>query len=101
MKATNDIDLEFIKDSNRWDNGALGDNARYVRVIPKDEGKRIEDAMGLQMISMRLPKSLIETLKILALKEGGMPEYQPYVRRVLIDHVKNKQRQSRRDGAHG
>ncbi len=92
---------EFTEDSNHWDNRELGADARYVRLVSKDEEKRIEDAMGLQMISIRLPKGLIEMLGVLAWEEGDMPKYQPYIRRVLIEHVKSKSHHSRRDGTHG
>jgi predicted DNA binding CopG/RHH family protein len=47
----------------------------------------MDEAMGLQVISVRLPKQLIAQLKSLAGEKGL--GYQPYLRMVLLDHVKS------------
>jgi predicted DNA binding CopG/RHH family protein len=49
--------------------------------------------LGLQSISIRLQKELIEDLKLLA-KEMGIG-YQPYIRQLLTQHVREKKKNIR------
>lgn len=46
--------------------------------------------MDLQIISIRLQKSLIDDLKDLAGEDGL--GYQPYIRQLLTHHVRNEKR---------
>ena len=64
-----------------WDSGALGENPDTARVVSKEKTAEIEDAIGLQSISIRLPKSLINNFKLIA-RIHGMG-YQPLMRETL------------------
>ena len=66
----------------RWESGELGLSAEHAKPAPATLGAEVDDALGLQMISIRLPRSLIDDLKLIAKKEGL--GYQPLVRRVLM-----------------
>ncbi len=66
----------------RWESGALGLSPEHAAPAPESLDKEIDDALGLQMISIRLPKRLIEDLKLIASKENL--GYQPLIRRVLL-----------------
>lgn len=64
-----------------WESGALGRDAEFARVASLDVQKAVDDALGLQAISIRLDKELIESFKTIA-KIHGMG-YQPLMREVL------------------
>jgi predicted DNA-binding protein len=59
----------------------LGADEQYVRRAPKEAEVELDDLLGLQSISIRLPKELIEQFKMIA-KIHGMG-YQPLMREAL------------------
>lgn len=65
-----------------WDSGELGENASSAKVASAETTQAINDALGLQMISIRLPKSVIEDFKVIAQIEGV--GYQPLMRTALM-----------------
>ena len=82
-------------ETNIWETGELGQSAEHAKVVPADLELEMDDALGLQLVSVRLQKSLIKDLKELAVKEGL--GYQPYLRQILTKHVSGKkQRFSKR-----
>lgn len=64
-----------------WDDGSLGRDEQYAVVAEPIDEKALNDATGLQMISIRLQKSLIEDFKNIAEINGI--GYQPLIRQVL------------------
>ena len=64
-----------------WETGELGRDEKYVRRASPETESAVADALGLQMISIRLPKKLIEGLKFLATVHGV--GYQPLMRDAL------------------
>lgn len=64
-----------------WESGDLGNNPKFAEVFEDDVQSQIDEALAMQPISIRLPKSLIETFKLLGQKHGL--GYQPLMRRVL------------------
>ncbi len=62
-----------------WENRELGASEEHVRVSKK--GKSLDDKLGLQAISIRLPKTLIANLKAIAAHHDI--GYQPMVRDLL------------------
>jgi predicted DNA binding CopG/RHH family protein len=58
------------------------------RLLTREESEKIREKIGLQSINIRLPSTVIQELKTLATAEGL--KYQPYVRRLLVQHVKLK-----------
>lgn len=69
-----------------WDNRLLGASEKHVRKASGDREKALDERLGLQTISIRLQKQLIDNLKKLA-EEDGIG-YQPYLRQVLMRHVR-------------
>ena len=65
-----------------WGSGELGEDASSVKVASAETTRAINDALGLQMISIRLPKSVIEDFKVIAQIEGV--GYQPLMRTALV-----------------
>ena len=59
-----------------------------VTVVPPDEESAIEDALGLQMISIRLQKSLIANMKVIA--DFHQVGYQPLIRDLLNRFVRSE-----------
>lgn len=73
---------EKIKDTvEAWENGDLGSDEQYVRRASPEAEKELDDSLGLQSISIRLPKELIEQFKLIS-KIHGMG-YQPLMREAL------------------
>ncbi|WP_288410563.1 BrnA antitoxin family protein [uncultured Herbaspirillum sp.] len=64
-----------------WENGSLGKDVNHVRQAPRELERQIDDAQGMQAISIRLDKELIEKFKQIA-KIHGMG-YQPLMREAL------------------
>lgn len=73
---------ELLAEADEWNAGKRGSHS--TAATDEDESA-LDEAMELQMISIRLPQSVVENLKIMAKKEGI--GYQPYTRQVLIHHT--------------
>ncbi|CAM3680739.1 hypothetical protein [Polynucleobacter antarcticus] len=72
---------QFVDSSEDWENGDLGQSPEHAVLAPSQLATEIDDALGMQMISIRLNKDLIESLKLLGIKhELG---YQTLIREVL------------------
>jgi uncharacterized protein (DUF4415 family) len=74
--------IEKIKSTqDAWESGSLGRDKKYAVAASKEHGDEIDDVLGLQMISIRLDKDLIEAFKLLGVKyQMG---YQPLMREAL------------------
>lgn len=72
-----------------WESGDLGLDDNYVAKANTDE-LSLNEALELQMISIRLQKSLIDDLKIFAQLEGL--GYQPLIKRILIRWIEGEKR---------
>lgn len=73
---------ELLAEANEW---AAGKRGSHSTAATDEDEAALEEAMELQMISIRLPQSVVENLKVMAKKEGI--GYQPYTRQVLIHHT--------------
>ena len=69
-----------------WDNRDLGASEKHVRKVSLTREKAVDEGLGMQSISIRLQKCLIDDLKQLAEQDGI--GYQPYVRQLLTRHVR-------------
>ncbi len=72
---------KIATESDPWETGELGRDEQSVECAPEDLRKEIDEALELQMISMRLQKDLVATLKLIADYRGI--GYQPLIRDVL------------------
>lgn len=89
MKNSRKIKLpEESSSPEAWDNQELGASEEFVRKSSQEREKAVDDNLGLQTISIRLQKTLIDDLKALA-EEDGIG-YQPYARQVLARHVRRE-----------
>lgn len=79
----------FDEDAELWDSKQLGASAEHARPATAEQQRALDDATGLQLISIRMPKILIEQMKQLARLEGI--GYQPYVRKVVTQHVRENE----------
>ncbi|HQZ03903.1 MAG TPA: hypothetical protein PKW99_14755 [Thauera sp.] len=64
-----------------WESGKLGRDEAHVRVADPTEEAALDDALGLQLISIRLQGALIKDMKLIADYHGI--GYQPLMRDVL------------------
>ena len=64
-----------------WEERELGSSAEYARVATPDHLGALNDALGMQSISIRLPKEMIEAYKLIATHHGV--GYQPLMRDIL------------------
>ena len=64
-----------------WESNELGNDLKFAKIFEGDIQPQVDEAIAMQPISIRLPKSLVETFKLLA-QEHGLG-YQPLMRRVL------------------
>ncbi|CAN5567291.1 hypothetical protein BH10BDE1_BH10BDE1_36540 [soil metagenome] len=72
----------LLSEAAEWEEGRRGQQSVAAN---DDDEKSLDDSMELQMISIRLPKSVVESLKLMAKKQGI--GYQPYTRQLLIHHT--------------
>jgi len=77
MNATAKIDSTI----ENWEDGALGQDMDHAQPAPRELQRQIDEAQGMQAISIRLDKELIEQFKQIA-KIHGMG-YQPLMREAL------------------
>ena len=78
-----------------WESGALGRDEKHVKRVDPSVEKALDDAMDMQMISIRLHKKLIENLKSIA-KHNGIG-YQPLIRQLLTRFVISEFKQMMND----
>lgn len=64
-----------------WDSRELGADPAHAKVASAEHAAALDDALGLQSISIRLPRQLIETYKLIAGHHGI--GYQPLMRDIL------------------
>ena len=79
--TTNEKTKKIEATQDAWESGKLGRDSKYAVAASKEHGDQIDDALGLQMISIRLDKELIDMFKLL----GGKYQmgYQPLMREAL------------------
>jgi predicted DNA binding CopG/RHH family protein len=68
-----------------WDERILGASEEHVAVAGEEHESALNDALGLQLISIRLPKQMIEQYKLIAHFHGV--GYQPLMRDVMSRFV--------------
>lgn len=69
-----------------WDTRELGASAEHTRVADDQHRAALDDAMGMQSISIRLPSDMIKAYKLIASHHGV--GYQPLMRDILQRFVK-------------
>ena len=68
-------------EGDAWESGELGRDGKFVKKASASQRAALQEALGLQMISVRLQKQLIEDLKFISTAHGI--GYQPLIRDVL------------------
>jgi uncharacterized protein (DUF4415 family) len=80
--------VKIENSAEAWENGDLGNDLKHAKVVDKKIGTQIDEALGLQMISIRLEQDLIESFKLLGTKyDMG---YQPLMREALKRFVEGE-----------
>lgn len=69
-----------------WEDGTLGTTDEFVRPAPREMEAAIDAALGMQAISIRLPKQLVDAYRLIAAHHGL--GYQPLMRDILQRWVK-------------
>ena len=83
---------KLIKDTTEaWESRALGADEAFVQVADESHKAALDEALGLQSISIRLPKELISQYKLIA--HFHSVGYQPLMRDVLARFVPNALRE--------
>lgn len=86
--ATKNKIIKVKNTAEAWESRELGREIKYAIAVDKKIGTQIDDALGLQMISIRLEKDLIESYKLLGTKyDLG---YQPLMREALKRFVEGE-----------
>ena len=87
----NNQDKKIVGTDEAWESGQLGQDERFVQVAPTIDENLINESLDLQLISIRLQKSLIEDLKAIA-RINGLG-YQPLMRQILTRFAEAEKRQ--------
>jgi uncharacterized protein (DUF4415 family) len=72
-----------------WETGLLGTNPTTQVPATQAQENQLDTALGLQPISIRLQKEVIEKLKLIAKSKGI--GYQPLIRMVLTKYTNGQQ----------
>lgn len=81
--------------SEAWEEGDLGQKEEFARASKNVDDAALNEAVGLQPISIRLQKSLIEDFKMIAEINGI--GYQPLIRQVLKRFADSEKRRILRE----
>ena len=86
--TTKDKAIKIENTADAWENGDLGRDEKFAKAVSIERANEIDDALGLQMISIRLEKDLINSFKLLGAKyDMG---YQPLMREALKRFVEGE-----------
>ena len=72
---------KILGTNKAWEDGTLGRDEAYAARASAETVHQVDDALGLQMISIRLSKELIQDFKMIAQVHGI--GYQPLMRDAL------------------
>lgn len=64
-----------------WEDGTLGRSMEHAAAAPSELERAIEESLGMQAISIRMSKQLIDAYKLIAAHHGV--GYQPLMRDIL------------------
>lgn len=93
LKKSKEVD-EFDADSVLWETRQLGASPEHAVRSSAESEKAFDDALGLQLLTIRLQKPLIEQFKKLAVLEGI--GYQTLMRQVLTRYARENQHRIKR-----
>ncbi len=79
---------QYLEDVELWETKQLGADPKHARRVSPEKSQEIDESLGLQAISIRLQRELVEQIKELARQDGI--GYQPYIRQLLTRHVREK-----------
>ncbi|GKT26004.1 hypothetical protein [Acidovorax sp. SUPP3334] len=71
----------FAGTDEAWENRSLGADAAHAEVASAEHMAALDESMGMQSISIRLPKSMIDAYKLIGAHHGV--GYQPLMRDIL------------------
>lgn len=71
-----------------WEDGKLGRDKKFVKVADASEEDAVDEALGLKLISIRLPKKLISQFKLIG--HFHSVGYQPLMRDILEHYARNE-----------
>ena len=86
---------KFDASVEAWESGKLGREIKFARLAGDHAEKALDEALQMQMISIRLQKKLIEDLKMISAHHGI--GYQPLIRQLLTRFVVSELKQMLRD----
>lgn len=89
---------KIIGSDEAWDSGELGRDEQFVKIEKTLDESSVNESLGLQMISIRLQKSLIDDLKMIAELNGL--GYQPLVRQILTRFAEAEKKQLLSNAVH-
>lgn len=85
-------DQTILTSVEAWEEGVLGTNENFVKVADAALTEAIDAAAGTQMISVRMQQSMIDDLKAIAGRNGGMG-YQTLMKQILQSFIECEKRQ--------
>jgi len=78
-----------------WESGLLGRDEDFIKISDDIKQDLIDDSLELQMISIRLQKTLIEDMKMIASLHGI--GYQPLIRQIIARFANCEKKQLLRE----
>lgn len=82
----------ILTSDEAWEEGVLGTNENFVKVVDAGIAAEIDLSAGTQMISVRMQQSMIDDLKAIAAMNGNMG-YQTLMKQALQRFIDCEKRQ--------
>lgn len=91
--------MKRVEEDDRWDSGVLGRDMKHAKEasLTLEDAEKLSAAAGLQMISIRLPKPLIDDFRFIADTQGL--RYQTLMRQALARFAECEIKQMARQAA--
>jgi hypothetical protein len=89
---------QYTDVADEWEpqsKSGMGQDELYVKKVSAEDSTSLDDALSLQMISIRLQKNLIDDLKLIA--NANRIGYQPLMRDVLSRFARSEIQNIMRD----
>jgi hypothetical protein len=75
-----------------WEDGLLGTDEQFVAVADTNAEAAIDEAAGTQLISIRIPKAMLNDLKVIAANNKGIG-YQTLMKQVMQRFIDGEKKQ--------
>lgn len=83
--------MSSLDNTEAWENRELGADEQFVTVADESVETALDEACGTKLISIRMSKEMIDWLKLIGERNGGL-RYQTLIKTVLARFIESEQK---------